>query len=202
MKSPGENASRSEAAAALTPEAALVGRMAQGDSEALAELYTRFSGMLFGLATKILGDPADAEEVLQEVFLQAWRQAARYQAGRSSVSTWLVLLARSRSIDRIRSRTVKQKTAVAAQRENSQQHTSPEGVANVFNQERHKRLTQELQRLPAEQRTVLEMAFYGGMTQSEIARATDTPLGTVKTRSLLAMKKLRLALQGELEELL
>ena len=184
------------------PEVTLVGRIAQGDSEALSELYDRFSGMLLGLATKVLGDPADAEEVLQEVFIQVWKQADRYQRGRSSVSTWLVLITRSRSIDRLRSRNVKLRTAIEAQRENPNLDTSPEGLGNVFIQERRRRLREEFANLPADQREVLEMAYYRGMTQREVAEETGTPLGTVKTRTLLAMKKLRKALEGEIEELL
>ena len=183
-------------------EIELVARTAAGDSGALAELYDRFSGMLLGLATKILGDRSDAEEVLQEVFVQVWRQAGRYQSGRSSVSTWLVLITRSRAIDRLRTRNVKLRTAVEAHRENPNRHTSPEGVGNVLRDERRSRLRQELASLPPEQREVLEMAYYRGMTQREVAQATGAPLGTVKTRTLLAMKKLRSALEDEIGELL
>lgn len=180
----------------------LVREMAAGRSEAVAELYDRYAGMLKALSQKILHDPADAEEVLQETFLQAWSQAARYDPKRSSVSTWLVLIARSRSIDRLRTQKVKLRTAVAAQREDPDRHTSPQGVGNVLKQERQRRLREELAKLPSEQSQVLELAFYGGMTQSEIADNTGIPLGTVKTRTLLAMKKLRQALRDEIRELL
>ncbi len=180
----------------------LVEQMSRGRTEAVAELYDRYAGMLKALALKILRDAADAEEVLQETFLQAWRQAARYDPRRSSVSTWLVLITRSRSIDRLRTLQVKQRTAAAAQRENPDLHTSPQGVSTVLLQERRKRLREELEKLPAEQSQVLDMAFYGGMTQSEIAEKAGIPLGTVKTRTLLAMKKLRQALQEEIRELL
>jgi RNA polymerase sigma-70 factor (ECF subfamily) len=169
---------------------------------ALSELYDRFSGMLMALSQRILHDPADAEEVLQETFLQVWNQAARYDSKRSSVSTWLVLITRSRSIDRLRSRQVKQRTVTAATRENRDVHTSPKGVGNVLRQERQQRLRQEMAKLPAEQRQVLELAFYSGLTQSEIAQQTGIPLGTVKTRTLLAMKKLRAVLRDEIRELL
>ncbi len=180
----------------------LVAAITQGSEEALAELFDRYSGMLTALSQRILKDLAEAEEVLQETFLQVWRQAGRYDPKRSSVSTWLVLIARSRSIDRLRSRQVKQRTALAAQRENPDPYTSPRGVGNVLLLERRKRLRHEMAKLPAEQRQVLEMAFYGGMTQSEIAGKTGIPLGTVKTRTLLAMKKLRSALEQEIRELL
>jgi len=151
---------------------------------------------------RILSDRADVEEILQETFLQVWNQAARYDSRRSSVSTWLVLIARSRSIDRLRSRQVKLRTATAARQENPDMHTSPEGVGNVLMQERRRRLQEEMAKLPQEQRQVLELAFYGGMTQSEIAEQTRIPLGTVKTRTLLAMKKLKVALREEIGELL
>ena len=183
-------------------EAKLVALVAAGDSEALSALYDRYSGMLLGLANKVLRNPGDAEEVLQETMLQVWKQASRYDPARASVSTWLVLITRSRAIDRLRSRNVIQKTATAAQYEKGVTHTSPEGAGNVFMLERRKRLAVELAKLPLEQRQVLEMAFYQGLTQSEIAGRTDTPLGTVKTRTLLAMKKLRKALSEEIEDLL
>lgn len=184
------------------PEEILVERIARGEEQALAQLYDRFCGMLLGLATKILGNPSDAEDVLQEVFVQVWKQASRYHRRRSSVSTWLVLITRSRSIDRIRSRNVKLRTAAAAQREDSRTHASPKAMANVLKEERGQRLARELAALPEEQRTALEMAYYQGMTQREIAEATGTPLGTVKTRTLLAMRKLRQVLQDDIQELL
>ncbi len=184
------------------PDPALVAAVGAGDATALALLYDRFSGMLMGLAHRILGDASDAEEILQEAFLQVWNQAGRYDPGRSSVSTWLVLITRSRAIDRLRSRKVKDRTLVAVQQEKRGSHTSPEGVGDVFRQERGQRLRQEMALLPPEQREVLEMAFFRGMTQTEIANKTGIPLGTVKTRSLLAMRKLRKAMSDDIEELL
>jgi len=181
---------------------ALVRAIVHRDAEAISALFDRYSGMLTALSLRILNDPADTEEILQETFLQVWNQAARYDPKRSSVSTWLVLIARSRSIDRLRSRQVKSRTATAARLENPDIHTSPKGVGNVLMQERRRRLREEMAKLPEEQRQVLELAFYGGMTQSEIAEQTSIPLGTVKTRTLLAMKKLRQALREEIGELL
>lgn len=180
----------------------LIAAIVEKKAVAIAELYDRYSGMLHALSQRILGNSSDAEDVLQEAFLQVWNQAARYDAKRSSVSTWLVLITRSRSIDRLRSRQVQQRTVTAAKQENSTTHTSPKGVGNVLLQERRKRLQQEMKGLPKEQRQVLEMAFFKGMTQSEISHQTGIPLGTVKTRTLLAMKKLRKALSDEIQELL
>jgi RNA polymerase sigma-70 factor (ECF subfamily) len=194
--------SRSDSPVTSLDDKQLVRAIVDRDADAISELFDRFSGMLTALSLRILHDPADAEEILQETFLQVWNQAVRYDPKRSSVSTWLVLIARSRSIDRLRSRQVKLRTATAARQENPNVHTSPKGVGNVLMQERRRRLEEEMAKLPSEQRQVLELAFYSGMTQSEIAEQTSIPLGTVKTRTLLAMKKLRQALREEIGELL
>lgn len=177
-------------------------RIAAGDQTALGQLYDRFSSLLLSLSRRILGDTSEAEEILQEVFLQVWNQAARYDSRKSSVSTWLVLITRSRSIDRLRSRQVKDRTLAGFQQEKSGAHASQEGPKSVLYSERRKRLRSELAQLPEEQRRVLELAFFEGMTQSEIAGSTGIPLGTVKTRTLLAMKKLRKALESEMGDLL
>ena len=183
-------------------EARLVELIADGSSQALSDLYDQYSSLLLALARRVLGSQEEAEDVLQEVFVQVWRQAHRYDAKRSSVSTWLSLITRSRSIDRLRSRNVQDKTAQAAHEENPQTDASPEGATNVLDRERRLRLRTELAELPEEQRQVLELAFYKGMTQSEISSSTGIPLGTVKTRTLLAMRKLRKALGAEIQELL
>ena len=183
-------------------DAALVRRIAGRDATALAALYDRFSGLLLALSRRILLDESEAEEILQEVFLQVWNQAERYDRQRSSVSTWLVLITRSRSIDRLRSRQVKDRTLQGLKQENRRVHTSPEGPGSVLLEQRRERLQTEMGVLPDEQRQVLELAFFRGMTQSEIAAATGIPLGTVKTRTLLAMKKLRKALREDVRELL
>lgn len=176
--------------------------MSEGDEQALSELYGRHAPMLLALARRILGTTEDAEEALQEAFVQAWSRAGRYDPGRSSVSTWLALLVRSRSIDRLRTRQVVDRTETQAHREDRRTHASAEGVGRVLDDERRQRVRRELATLPEEQRRVLEMAFYQGLTQREIAETAGLPLGTVKTRTLLAMKKLRGALREEIRELL
>lgn len=183
-------------------DADLVARIAERDENALAALYDRFAATLLALCRRILGATADAEDVLQEVFLQVWRQAPRYDPTRASVSSWLILIARSRAIDRLRNRRVGERSAVDAAAAEPVRHASPEGPANVFLAERRARLREALASLPEEQREVVELAFFGGLTQSEISARTGIPLGTVKTRTLLAMKKLRKALESELEVLL
>ena len=183
-------------------EAVLVARIAAGDEAALGDLYARYAPVLLGLARRVLGDTADAEEVLQEVFIHAWRRAGRYDPERSSVSTWLALITRSRAIDRLRSRRSADRTAEAARQDSPLEHESPRATGTVLIRERRARIAAALADLPPEQRRVLELAYFGGMTQSEIAAATGIPLGTVKTRTLLALKKLRESLRDEIEELL
>lgn len=194
---------------------ALLRLVAERQPEALAELYNRHAPSLLALARRILESLSDAEEVLQEVFFHVWNQAERYDAGRSSVATWLVLITRSRAIDRLRHRQVVDRVHEAAQRSAGggaagdgaaagpgPAYTSPEGADAVLTRERRERVRRELDNLPPEQRQVLEMAFYQGLSQAEIAARADLPLGTVKTRTLLAMKKLRSALRSEIRQLL
>lgn len=183
-------------------DVALVRAVAAGEEAAVGELWDRYAPMLLGVARRVVQDPDDAEEVLQEVFLHVWNRADRYDPSRSSVSTWLALIARSRAIDRVRTRGVVDRTHAAVRHEPEPAHASAEGAARVHHDERRKRVRAELATLPEEQRRVLELAFFGGMTQREIAEATGIPLGTVKTRTLLAMKKLRIALRDEIRELL
>lgn len=183
-------------------DAQLIQRISQQDQDALAELYDRFSGMLLGLAQRVVKNREDAEEILQEVLTHVWRTAGRYDPKRSAVSTWLVLITRSRAIDRLRTSRVRDRTLATVQQENRSTHTSPEGARAVLSRERRQRVLQEMSLLPEEQGRVLQLAFFSGMTQSEIAAATGIPLGTVKTRTLLAMRKLRVALRPEIEELL
>ncbi|HEY2293988.1 MAG TPA: sigma-70 family RNA polymerase sigma factor [Thermoanaerobaculia bacterium] len=183
-------------------DATLLRQVVDRRPEALSRLYDRYAPALLAVARRILGSPADAEEVLQEVFLHVWNHAGRYDAGRSSVSTWLILIARSRAIDRLRTRKVVERTHETSAQGNPAEHASPDGVETVFLQERRERVRGEMAKLPEEQRQVLEMAFYEGLSQSEIAARAGLPLGTVKTRTLLAMKKLRSALRDQIRELL
>jgi RNA polymerase sigma-70 factor, ECF subfamily len=182
-------------------DAVLLRGIVERRPEALSALYDRHAPTLLALARRILGGSPDADDVLQEVFVHVWNQAARYDPARSSVSTWLVLITRSRAIDRLRNRKVVERTHEASQAEIAE-HASPEGPESVFMRERRERVRREMENLPPEQRQVIEMAFYQGLTQSEIAAQADLPLGTVKTRTLLAMKKLRSALRAEIRQLL
>lgn len=186
---------------ATVTDVALLRSIAERRPEALAALWDRHAPNLLALVRRILGE--EAEDVVQEAFVHVWNHAARYDPSRSSVSTWLVLITRSRAIDRLRHRQVVDRVHEASRRDVPPDgHASPEGVESVLIRERRERVRRELDSLPPEQRQVLEMAFYEGLSQTEIAARADLPLGTVKTRTLLAMKKLRSALRSEIRQLL
>lgn len=173
-----------------------------GRRSALGELHRRFAPLLQGLAFRLLRDTSDAEETLQDVFLYAWRRAADYDRQRSSVSSWLVVITRSRCLDRLRRRQRRTNLHTQVEREESSSTiTRPEGFSQVLEQERANRLRQAISHLPPAQRQVLEFAYFKGWTQKEVAEKIGVPLGTVKTRTFLAMKKLRQELAGELRHL-
>ena len=180
----------------------LVSACSEGDRGALSQLYDRYAGLLLGLIRRIVRDPGHAEDVLQEAFLYAWRRAATYRPHRSSVSTWLVMIARSRAIDRVRKSQSQVRTVTQLQSETGSKVSPPEGVTAVLDGERRRRVRTALGKLPPNQRRVLDLVYYHGLTQAEISRRLDVPLGTVKTRSFLAMRKLRVALATEVESLI
>jgi RNA polymerase sigma-70 factor (ECF subfamily) len=182
---------------AADADAALLRRMAAGDESALGALYDRWSGLVHSVVTRIVADAGDAEELVEETFLQAWRQAGRYEGTRGGVSTWLVVMARSRALDRVR--LAGHRRAAAAEPLESAEaagshlaDTTPLDAAEVA--ETRQIVHAALQKLPVDQRETLEMAYFKGMSQSEIAEATGQPLGTVKTRCRLGLMKLREAL--------
>ncbi|HSM13167.1 MAG TPA: sigma-70 family RNA polymerase sigma factor [Thermoanaerobaculia bacterium] len=172
------------------------------DEGALSELYDRYASLVLAVARRILIAKQDAEETLQETFLQAWLQADRYDSSRSSVPTWLVLIARSRALDRLRARQARDRATTAAEAEPRPADPSGRSDLHVLHGERRNRVRSVLESLPAEQREVLELAFWEGLSQTEIATRTGAPLGTVKTRALLGMKKVRQALREEIRELI
>jgi len=173
----------------------LVRRMAAGDESALGTLYDRYSPLLHSVARRIVGDPDDAEEVLEETFWQAWRQAGRYEETRGGLSTWLVMIARSRAVDRVRARRrVREERwdELPEPPAESGDAVSPLDSAQI--DEVRRMVGQAVATLPPEQRQTVELAYFRGLSQSEIAEATGQPLGTVKTRARLALQKLREAL--------
>ncbi len=187
------------------PDGALVARLGRGDEAALGALYDRYGRTLYALAYRILGDRDDAEEVVMDAFAQAWRGAAGYAAERGSVAAWLVVLARSRALDRVRAR-ARQVRAVdrAAEAEPegapAMGRIGPDTAWAAEHGERRKRVLAALATLPEPQRRCIELAYYDGLTQTEIAARLQEPLGTVKTRMRLGMIKLRELLQPMLRE--
>jgi RNA polymerase sigma-70 factor (ECF subfamily) len=179
-----------------TVDQAVLGRMGRGDEAALAELYDRHARPVYSLALRILQDTADAEDVVQEVFAQAWRQASRYDARRGAPVAWLLTMARSRAIDRLRAKRVRPDSVPPSEnlREIADQATLPD--AQLLTTEQVARVRTALADLPMLQRAALELAYYEGLTHAEIAERLEQPLGTVKTRIRLAMGKLREALAG------
>jgi RNA polymerase sigma-70 factor, ECF subfamily len=169
-----------------------VRRMAHGDADALAELYDRRARALYSLALRILTEPREAEEVVQDVFTQAWKQADRYEPSRGAVVAWLLMMARSRAIDRVRAR--RGQPALAYDPDHvfgllADAGDGPERT--VLTSERAARLRTALGGLPLLQRVPIELAFYEGLTHTEIADKLEVPLGTIKTRIRLGLLKLK-----------
>jgi RNA polymerase sigma-70 factor, ECF subfamily len=173
----------------------LLKAVARGDEQALAQLYDRYRGILFGLLVRILNSREEAEDVLQEVFLQVWRQAADFDEKRGKPFTWLVTLARSRGIDRLRSLGARDRVAQASTREASEEVS--DAAIDTFRSEQRELVTSALAQLPEEQKSPLVLAYFDGLTQSEIAAKLGAPLGTVKTRMRAGMIKLREQLTGK-----
>lgn len=162
----------------------LVHRCAAGDRHALAMLYDRYGVLVFSLVVRVLGEGMTAEEVTQDAFLSLWRRSADYAVERGRVLPWLLTIARNRAIDELRRRRV----AVDVVEMSDQASLQP-GLEDVALRRLHVR--RALGELPAAQREVLELAYYGGMTQQEIAAHLRTPLGTIKTRMRLGLQRLR-----------
>ena len=178
----------------------LVRRMANGDESAVAALYDRYGAVLYAVAYRIVGQKADAEEVVMEAFAQVWRDAGRFEAARGSVAAWLSMISRSRALDHIRGRDRRERLNSSAAREDQSQAPAmgswgTDPARQVEQAERQKRVAAALESLSPVQRQAIEMAYYDGLSQSEIAERLNEPLGTVKTRVRLGMMKLREALR-------
>jgi len=167
----------------MTPPLAesLIRRLASGDQGALAEFYDLYGGLVNALALRILRDSADAGDVVQEVFLQAWRQAPRFDAGRGSAEAWLCTITRSRALDRLRRR---------SSRREDPSETLPAPTALPRNEE-SLAVRKAVAALSVDQRRAVELAYYEGLTQKEIAAHLGEPLGTIKTRIRTAIRRLR-----------
>ena len=164
--------------------------MARGDAQALGALYDRYAAILLGLILRILHGRSEAEDVLQETFLQAWQRAGDYDASRGRPFLWLSMLARSRALDRVRAVGARGRAGERAARE-PQPTTAGDASAAVAGAEEAVRVRNALSSLPETERETLSLAYFEGLSQSEIASRTGTPLGTVKTHTRTGLRKLR-----------
>jgi RNA polymerase sigma-70 factor (ECF subfamily) len=176
-------------------DVALLKAIAGRNEPALAQLYDRYRVILFGLLMRILNNREEAEDVLQEVFLQVWRKAEDFDESRGRPFTWLVTLARSRGIDRLRTLASRERVAEAGAREVSEEIS--DAATDAFKSEQRGLVTKALAQLPDEQKRTLVLAYFDGLTHSEIAARLGAPLGTVKTRMRTGLMNLRELLAGK-----
>jgi RNA polymerase sigma-70 factor (ECF subfamily) len=175
----------------------LLHAVARGDEAALARLYDAYRVILFGLLVRILNSREEAEDILQEVFIQVWRRAKDFDEKRGRPFTWLVTLARSRAIDRLRLLGARQRLAASAGRERVDE--ASDALTDTIKGTQQEVVRRALAELPEEQKHTLVLAYFEGLTQSEIAAKLGAPLGTVKTRMRSGLIKLRALLGPQLE---
>ena len=169
----------------------LIARIAQGDREAFGRFYDAFAPLAFGVIRRILQQPGDAEDVLQEVFWEIWRLAGRYEPGRGAPAAWVVTRARSRAIDRLRSLRKRDEVGVEAIDSVATTQRTETGADLATRVHDRELVRGVLGHLQPPQREVVELAFFGGLSHTEIATRLEQPLGTVKTRMRAALKRMR-----------
>src|SRR5689334_4754402 len=174
----------------------LMSRVAARDGVAFTRLFELHAPITLGLLSRILARRMEAEEVLQEVFLQIWTQADRYDASRSTPRGWILMLARSRALDRLRRRDASRRREEAVGGEQAEAEL-PVGTDRIESAERQHRVASALKDLSPDQRRCIELAFFEGLTHTQIAERLEAPLGTVKSRILLGMNKLRQVLSAQ-----
>ena len=177
-----------------TPDVEIVERIVGGDRSALAILYDRYANAVYSLAWRVVGSAADAEEVTQEVFTQAWRQAGRYDPERASAAGWLLNITRTRAIDRLRANRTRQRVTNDEERVAIAPDPGTDQEGRAIESERAARVRSAIQALSAPQREAIELAYFGGLSHGEIAERLREPLGTIKTRIRSGLLKLRDAL--------
>jgi RNA polymerase sigma-70 factor (ECF subfamily) len=166
---------------------ALVALVARADEDALAELYDRFGRAAYGLALRIVRDPALAEDAVQEGFLAVWRSSARFVADRAKASTWILTLIHRRAVDLVRREQPRRAEPLEARPQAAADDTEDEAWLRL----RRARVQEALRKLPDKQREALELAYFGGFTQSELADRLGEPLGTIKSRMFAGLATLR-----------
>lgn len=172
----------------------VVRRIAAGDESALAALYDSWAQPVYSMVAHLLKDADGTEDVVEETFWQVWQRAASYDASRGTVRTWILTIARSRALDRLRSRK-RNREDIAADM-SILRDPAPDPSENAESDERRHLVQRALQELPEDQRRALDLAYFRGFSQSEIAEMLGEPLGTIKTRMRLGMQKLRNSLMG------
>jgi len=196
-----DSAGNADSTEARISDEALLERVASGDDTAFESLYLRYVDLVYSVALRVVADAGIAQDVSQEVFLRVWRRPGLFDASRGRFITWLMSVARNRAVDEVRSRGRRRLREVAptpgADDPADPQAVDPQLAAELAAERASVR--ESLASLPEQQRVTIELAYFGAMTQQEIAAVLDTPLGTVKTRVRLAMKKLRLELDSSQE---
>lgn len=180
-------------------EAALLANIAQRDQTALSQLYDRYARIIYGLAFKSLRSAEESEEVVLDVFAQVWRIADRYDPDKGRADTWIFTLARSRILDRLR-KLQRSGTSITVSMDTAEIHPPADDVdlfEDTIIRERRSQVMAAMQTLPLEQKQVIDLAYFQGLSQSEIAAQTGSALGTVKTRIRLGLSKLKSALDPQ-----
>ena len=180
-------------------EIALMLRIAQGDQRSFETLYDRFSGILFATAYRVLNNQAAAEDVVQDTFIQIWQKAPQYDPAKGKPLTWAVTLTRNRSIDRLRStqRRSRMQDDLQAESETFEQFDGRSSLDAISSAETSQRVRDAVNKLPADMREAIELAFFGSLKQSEIAERLNAPLGTIKARIRRGMTKLQNMLDSD-----
>jgi len=174
----------------VSPDTRLVAGIRSGDDQAMAQLYDRYSSIVYSVALRVLGDTGAAEDVLQDVFMQLWRNPGAFDSSRGSLPAWLAVITRNRAIDALRKRRPEDDIA------DTIVSLEPDLAGEAERARAMDKIRGTLGTMPAAQRTALELAFFEGLTHSEIAQKTGEPLGTIKTRIRAGLLALRKALNG------
>ena len=177
-------------------DAELATALAAGQLDAVDALYSRYGALAYSLAVRILGDPGRAEDAVQDAFVRVWQRAGSFDPNRGSLRTWLLTVVRNRSVDYLRGTAARQRDELELVADVRASGSGSDPWREVSQSLERRAVLEALAVLPREQRQVIELAYYGGYSQSEVARLVGVPLGTIKSRTRLALEKLCSYLQG------